>query len=92
MSEPSSEPRFGAGTCLIAGICLLLAIPAPDAALGLGGIYLIFRGYQWWTESSDGPLDDGEIRLMQVGEDGEPDRPIRISDLSQPEPEAAEKD
>ena len=33
MSEPSSEPRFGAGTCLIAGICLLLAIPAPDAAL-----------------------------------------------------------
>lgn len=92
MSQAAPQPRFGAGTVLFTGICLLLAIPVPDIAFGLLGSYFVFRGYSWWVESTPGPLDDGEIRLMEVGKDGEPDRPVRISDLNQPDPEATEKD
>ncbi|MCH2101792.1 MAG: hypothetical protein MK209_07705 [Planctomycetes bacterium] len=64
----------------------------PNAALALAGSYLIFRGYAWWVESGTGPLDDGEVRLMKVGEEGEPDRPVRISDMSQSEADPSERD
>jgi hypothetical protein len=52
---------------------------------------LIVRGYIGWVADSGGPLDDGETLLMEVGEEGEPDRPVRIRDLNRPEEETTDK-
>ena len=80
------------GVVLVLGILLMVAAVESRLGLGLAGLLLIAHGYRAWVADSDGPLDDGETLLREVGEGGEPDRPVRLSDLEQSGEEAAEKD
>ena len=80
------------GMWVLFGICIVLTLVSIEAAIVIFAVHSISYGYRLCVRDSTGPLDDGEIRLMRAGEGGEPDRPVRISDLNQSEPEATEKD
>jgi hypothetical protein len=61
------------------GIACLVAVVSPQGALVLMATYLFIKAYRWNLESI--PPQSSELMLMQVGEDGEPDRPTPISSL-----------
>lgn len=63
------------------GIGCLVAVVSPQAALILMAAYFFVKAYRWTIESI--PPESQELMLMQVGEDGEPDRPAPISSLGE---------
>lgn len=88
----ASDPiQLTPGLLLMGGALCLFAAVEPRLGLALIGVLLIVRGYIGWVADSGGPLDDGETLLMEVGEEGEPDRPVRIRDLNRPEEETTDK-
>lgn len=73
------EERWGWHFAVMLGIGCVVAVLSLQAALLLMAAYFFIKAYRWTIESI--PPESQELMLMQVGEDGEPDRPTPISGL-----------
>jgi hypothetical protein len=81
-AHQQAKSPWGANFAMAMGLaCLIFAMDEAGYAFIWLAIYFFVKAYRWTIQSI--PPESQELMLMQVGEDGEPDRPTRLSSLSE---------